>query len=202
MKICGTCKLQKPFEDFNKRNASPDGYANICRICNSEYQKKYNFDNRDKLSKYRNEWRHQNREYTKNYLKEYYKTNKKVLKEKQKDYYKSNKEHLNNLGKKYYRENKETISKWNKEYQKEKYNTTPIFSLRVKVRRRLWSFFRNRIKNGNTRQMLGCSWEQLKEHLEKQFTPQMTWDNHGQFGWHIDHIIPLSSAKNEEEILK
>ena len=30
----------------------------------------------------------------------------------------------------------------------------------------------------------------------------MCWDNYGKFGWHIDHIIPLSSASSEEEIFK
>ena len=30
----------------------------------------------------------------------------------------------------------------------------------------------------------------------------MSWVNHSQYGWHIDHIIPLSSAKTEEEIYK
>jgi hypothetical protein len=28
----------------------------------------------------------------------------------------------------------------------------------------------------------------------------MNWNNHGK--WHIDHMIPISSAKNEEEVLK
>jgi hypothetical protein len=28
----------------------------------------------------------------------------------------------------------------------------------------------------------------------------MSWDNYGE--WHIDHIIPLSFAKNEDEIMK
>jgi hypothetical protein len=28
----------------------------------------------------------------------------------------------------------------------------------------------------------------------------MSWENHHLDGWHIDHIIPLSSAKNEEDI--
>ncbi len=28
----------------------------------------------------------------------------------------------------------------------------------------------------------------------------MSWDNHTKYGWHIDHIIPLASAKTEEEL--
>lgn len=35
--------------------------------------------------------------------------------------------------------------------------------------------------------------EELKEHLESQFTPEMSWDNYGKYGWHIDHIIPKRS---------
>lgn len=34
-------------------------------------------------------------------------------------------------------------------------------------------------------------------HLERQFLPGMTWENHGRFGWHIDHIIPLSAFNFE-----
>jgi len=30
----------------------------------------------------------------------------------------------------------------------------------------------------------------------------MCWENYGLNGWHIDHIIPLISAKTEEEIYK
>ena len=47
---------------------------------------------------------------------------------------------------------------------------------------------------------MGCSPQFLKEYLENQFTEGMSWDNHSQYGWHIDHIIPLSSANTEEEI--
>lgn len=49
---------------------------------------------------------------------------------------------------------------------------------------------------------IGCSLEELKNHLEKQFKVGMTWNNWSLFGWHIDHIIPLSSAKTESEMIK
>jgi hypothetical protein len=30
----------------------------------------------------------------------------------------------------------------------------------------------------------------------------MTWDNYGRGGWHIDHIIPSSSAIDIESLIK
>jgi hypothetical protein len=53
-------------------------------------------------------------------------------------------------------------------------------------------------KKSKTFDILGCSPYFLKEHLEKQFMNGMTWDNRNE--WHIDHIIPLSYAKTEEEV--
>jgi len=55
-------------------------------------------------------------------------------------------------------------------------------------------------KTNKTFNIIGCTPEFLKEYIENQFTEGMTWENHGQFGWHIDHIIPLSSVKTEEEL--
>jgi hypothetical protein len=46
---------------------------------------------------------------------------------------------------------------------------------------------------------LGCSVQELKVYLEAKFYPHsetgeaMNWGNYGLHGWHIDHIIPLSS---------
>jgi len=34
---------------------------------------------------------------------------------------------------------------------------------------------------------------ELMAYLEALFTPGMTWDNRGLYGWHIDHIKPLAS---------
>ena len=42
----------------------------------------------------------------------------------------------------------------------------------------------------------------IQKYLESQFLEGMCWDNYGIYGWHIDHKIPLCSAKNETELLK
>jgi hypothetical protein len=55
-------------------------------------------------------------------------------------------------------------------------------------------------KKGKTFEIVGTTPEILKEHIGQQFEIGMSWSNHGE--WHIDHIIPLSSAKNETELYK
>ncbi len=47
--------------------------------------------------------------------------------------------------------------------------------------------------------MLGCDWHHLKAHIEKQFVRGMGWHNMSK--WHIDHIVPLASARNEKELM-
>jgi hypothetical protein len=49
---------------------------------------------------------------------------------------------------------------------------------------------------------LGCTLEDLRQHLESLFKPGMTWENHG--SWHIDHIRPLASfdLTKEENLYK
>ena len=46
-------------------------------------------------------------------------------------------------------------------------------------------------KSRKTVQLIGCSIEHLRQHLEAQFTEGMTWENHGE--WHIDHIKPCAA---------
>ena len=55
-------------------------------------------------------------------------------------------------------------------------------------------------KKNKTFDIVGCSPLQLREYIEKQFVNGMNWENRS--SWHIDHIIPLSSANNEEELYK
>lgn len=77
------------------------------------------------------------------------------------------------------------------------YATLPLGKLPTLLRDRCGNAFRRiaRSKPAKTEELLGCTWQRAKCHIEKQFTDNMSWDNHGE--WHIDHIIPLSSAYDE-----
>ena len=55
-------------------------------------------------------------------------------------------------------------------------------------------------KNSKTAKILGCSYEEFRDHLESQFADGMTWENQGE--WHMDHILPASAATSEEEEIK
>ena len=48
-------------------------------------------------------------------------------------------------------------------------------------------------------EIIGCSKDDLRKHLESKFRDGMTWGNYGKH-WHIDHVVPLISAKSEDEI--
>jgi hypothetical protein len=84
----------------------------------------------------------------------------------------------------------------------------PNSALRVKLgvnlRSRLNKAIKGNYKLGSAVKDLGCSINELREYLEVQFQPGMTWNNWSRDGWHIDHIKPLSSFNltNREELLK
>jgi hypothetical protein len=118
------------------------------------------------------------------------------MKERRKIYLEKNKEKVKDYKKNYYNKNREYFYDW----EKNKRKTDPIFKLSGNLRKRINSFvkLKNINKNNKTFELVGCSPEFLKEYLEKKFTENMSWENYGD--WHIDHIIPLSSSKTEEEV--
>lgn len=104
---------------------------------------------------------------------------------------------------KYSEINKKWREKNLKNYRKKRKECDFLFGLIHRVRSRIRSFMlqKNITKNNTTFDIVGCAPHQLKEHLESKFTEGMEWKKMGR-EIHIDHIIPLSSAKNEEEIYK
>jgi hypothetical protein len=97
----------------------------------------------------------------------------------------------------YQEKNREKITKRFLEKRKK----DPYFKLLTTLRSRLNAALKKNIKSTTTKNMLGCTIEQLWVHLEKTFKPGMTKENHGTI-WHIDHIVPCASfdlTKPEEQ---
>lgn len=89
---------------------------------------------------------------------------------------------------------------YQKKYRKNKLDNDPVYRLMKNLSRRIRKFVKK--DNKTTQKILGCSKEFFMNWIENQFQPGMTWDNYGQYGWHLDHIIPLSTANTEQEIYK
>ena len=92
--------------------------------------------------------------------------------------------------KRWQQENKERIRQRDKGRHSKRY---------ANIAYRLSKLFGNRIRamlqdNNEWRSTLGYTIDELKAHLEKQFAPDMTWENYGRGAncWHIDHIKPVS----------
>lgn len=72
-------------------------------------------------------------------------------------------------------------------------HTNPQARLAHMLRSRFWTALRavKTCRKASAVRDLGCTIAELRQHLEVQFKPGMTWENHGT--WHIDHIRPLAS---------
>jgi hypothetical protein len=193
--------MEKDFIFFGKLKSSKDGYRHDCKDC----RKLKSESNKNKIKEYR---------------KKYYLSNKKKCSEKNKQWYTNNLHSKKEYDKKYAFENKEKRSesykKWRinniekiREYKKNYYHniTTkdPDKMIRMSARSLVKRFLKS--KKSTTSEIIGCSYEYLREYLESKFEKWMSWDNHGlyngefEYGWDIDHIIPLSSAKTDEEVI-
>lgn len=211
-KFCIKCEIEKDINLFNKRKTSKDGYRNDCKDCGREYRKiwgmkKYE-ENKEMMREKAKIWRQNNPDKVKERNR---KSRESIDKEKtkiiMKEYRKNNKEKILLQRKEYLKNNPEMKIKFNKNRTK---NMTPIQRLKLCMRNSLnKSLKRNGYtKSSRTHDILGCSFEEFKLYLESKFESWMTWENHGKYnyefnyGWDIDHIIPLSIANTEEEILK
>jgi len=119
-----------------------------------------------------------------------------------KEYREKNKEKIAIDYKRWATENSEFKNKINTDYHNKKYNVDYLFTITKRIRNLISHGFRNKWhrKNTKTEKILGCTFEEFKEHIEKQFVDGMSWENVTK--WHLDHIYPISLAKSEEEVIK
>lgn len=176
----------------------------ICNICNIEKDIEQFGSKKDKNGKYY--MHHYCKECEKEINKKYY--NKEKIKQKNKLYRQKNKEKI----KKYY--NNEYLKKWRKENpdkvkkhienMRKKINNDLILKMKVLARDNVRNAFRRKgySKNTKTIEILGCNHNTFIRHLLQTFKNNYGYEYNGTEKVHIDHIIPLATAKTEDEIIK
>ncbi len=76
--------------------------------------------------------------------------------------------------------------------RRKKMRNNADYRIRANLRRRIHSALKGVAKSVRTLELLGCTIEQLKMHLESKFQSGMTWENYGYDGWHVDHVKPCA----------
>jgi hypothetical protein len=196
-----------------------------------EKRKEYKKNKSEMFKNYSREYYEKNKDIQKEKHTEYVILNKEKIKVKKKEYREKNKEKIKEYEKNYrqnvrskdinfkeymkvYRsKNKENIKTHRNNYELNRRQNEPLYKLKCNISSLIRQSIKLKgyMKETRTHEILGCSYEDFKIHLEKQFTEWMTWDNYGNpvdglikpnKTWDIDHIIPTSSATSEEELLK
>ncbi len=186
-KVCNKCNIEKDVSLFGKSSREKDGFKNKCLEC----YRIFRIENREKI---------------KNYKKKYYKKNHEKILVAGRQRYSLNTE-KERKRKKIYRSKQDVKDRRNAKRRK-LLKEDPKYKLELNIS----SSIRDDLKNRNASKAFikweiytGYSIDQLKEHLEKHFKPEMNWENHGSY-WHIDHIRPKSwfkyTSPNDEDFKK
>ena len=189
MKLCNQCKITKQNSEFHKDKNKKDGLCTRCKKCRCK---------KDEFLRINCEWC--SSAFVVTGKKKHSKYCSNVCKENKKANYKSI----------YDKENRGKINEYVRAYRNKRKQTDPLFKLKRNVRQSIRGGLKRQgwYKNNKTTKILGCSFEYFKEYIENKFDVWMNWDNHGlyngseKFGWDLDHIIPISSAKSFEDIIR
>ena len=194
MKICAKCKEQKLIDMFGVDSKRKDKLNPYCKACKS----KMYFDNKYHIVIQKKEYRKLNDHKIKAEKKAYYNKNKERLLIKQLKYAKENNEKIKHYKKNYYQENKPKIYA----YVKNRMDTDSLYSFRSKISHSILSSFKRKgfKKASKTEAILGCTIKQFTKHILSLCPKGVSENDFGRYGYHLDHIIPISAANTEDEI--
>ncbi len=168
IKFCNGCKENKPFALFTPDIRKKDGLTSRCKSCRAASKRlRYSKDPK----------RYRGYGFTLEQRRDWW---NKTL-DKRKEY-----------RKKWASENKDRIAAYARKQRQSNPHARILSSLRGRLNDAL---HRSKSKKSiSVMQLIGCSIEIFKQHLENQFEPEMHWSNYGRSEgcWQIDHIRPCS----------
>jgi len=187
----------KRYRDANREEVRRKGrqyYAD-----HKEEAKEYRDSHKEQIAEANRRYREENKDQIADCQRSYREKNQKRLAAQKAEYYEKNKEKISQYKKDWASGNRRRINKRVAKWKREKYATDIDFRITCNLRRRVNKALHGIAKSRSTLELLGCSVDELKRHLELQFEEGMSWDNYGD--WHIDHIVPCAAfdMTNAEE---
>lgn len=203
--ICTKCTIEKEIIEFQQDKTKKRGFHSQCKKCLSDFKKankkEYSPTLENKIcSTCKVEKVPSDFDKSKRHPTGYFGICKECRKISSKDYYEKNSNKIIKRTSEYSKKNKEKIREQQRVYSKNRLATDIKHRLTRNLRNRLYYALKNKEwkKDTHFSEYIGCTREELVAHIEKQFKEGMSWNNYGEF--HLDHIIPLSSANTEEEL--
>ncbi len=189
MKTCSKCKASKSKSEFHAYLKSKDGLRGQCKECRTAYSNKYREDNIVKCRERERLYALKNSEARDKRVKAFYKNNPDKSKEYNSRY--ASKEDV-----------KIKIRSKARLYMRNKRKRCQIERLKLVCRSRIHAALRGigERKTSRTFETIGCEPKFLMAYISDMFEEGMSWDNYGE--WHIDHIKPLSHAKDKAGVLR
>jgi len=182
-KTCSTCHACKPVALFRKKR-------NQCKACCKEKRREYRQKNKEEIAAQKRKWGQENKETIAAQQREYGQENKETIAAQKREYYQENKEKLAGRQRNYAKENKEKINAT----RRKRYHSDPAYAMKSRLRARMGKAVKAAgldKKCDSSSELLGISYQGLKEWLEAQFTEGMTWENRSD--WHVDHRVPCDA---------
>ena len=204
-------KLLKVEGDFKRGDAHPKVKGLLWFSKATKWMLEQDFlTKQEKISSYQHKWKRENRDHVKDYNKQYREENNHWILPQQREYKVLNKAKCEAKMHEWWLKNRHIKNEKNRIFMRE-YSKTPEGKSYTKnyrerkkddpnwlLRKNLADRVRVAVKQQysekayKSMELIGCTIQELREHLESQFTEGMTWENMGRGGWHIDHIIPCA----------
>jgi hypothetical protein len=173
MKKCKGCNIEKEFFMFNKDSAGKNGLKSRCKECQNNAARDHYYDNQEKYQLLSKQWTENNKEQHMSLQKEWRQNN----------------------------------PNYQNQYQKQKFEEDVLYKLSHNLRVRTYDIFKKKglVKEQTSLDLVGIKGEELIHYIENLWETGMNWNNYGKDTsnqWSVDHIIPLSSASNIDELKK
>lgn len=216
MKTCIKCNIEQNDNAFHLNR-------NVCKLCRKlqsnqyyknnkqillEYGKNYYSNNKENKLKYQKLYNNNHKEEKQLYNKEYRIIHKDELSEYNKKYALKNFKVLSEYNKKHREKHKNQLIKYHARYMNMRRANDIIFKLRGNISCLIFYALKDKKNNNSCIKYLPYTIHELKDHLQNQFEPWMSWNNWGKYNsktwddhntltwfWQIDHIIPASTFK-------